>query len=143
MGLTAAAAKYFEGITGGRLKYEVVVTLVMVFSVVVSNFGLSAIISIATPVLSVVYPTVVTLIILSFFKRWISNLNIYRGAALVSFTVSFLTVLTTYGVPVPLVNSLPLADYGFNWVLPTAAGGLIGAFVRGRKKDLTDSGSAV
>lgn len=135
VGLTAAAAKYFEGISGGKLKYEVVVTLIMVFSIVVSNFGLSAIISIATPVLSIVYPTVVTLIILSFFKKRIKNLNIYKGAALASFIVSFLTVLTTYGISVPVVNSLPLVDYGFNWVLPTIAGGIIGGFVKTSKKD--------
>ena len=130
VGLTAASAKYFEGLSGGKVKYEVVVTLITIFSIIVSNFGLSAIISIATPVLSIVYPTVVTLIILSFFKKKITNLNIYRGAALVSFIVSFLTVLTTYGIHVPVVNSLPLTDYGFNWLLPTAIGGVIGAFIK-------------
>ena len=48
--------------------------------------------------------------------------------------MSFLTVLTTYGISIPVVNSLPLVDYGFNWVLPTIAGGIIGGFVKQAKK---------
>lgn len=86
------------------------------------------------PVLSVVYPTVVTLICLSFFKKKIRNVNLYKGAAAVSFAISFLTVLSTYGIAVPVINELPFAEYGFNWLIPTVLGGCIGNCIKSRKQ---------
>lgn len=134
IGLTSASAQYFNGLTGGKWKYESVVTIIILFSLIVSNLGLSAIIRIATPVLSVVYPTVVTLICLSFFKKKIRNVNLYKGAAAVSFAISFLTVLSTYGIAVPVINELPFAEYGFNWLIPTVLGGCIGNCIKSRKQ---------
>ena len=134
IGLTSASAQYFNGLTGGKWKYESVVTVIILFSLIVSNLGLSAIIRIATPVLSVVYPTVVTLICLSFFKKKIRNVNLYKGAAAVSFAISFLTVLSTYGIAVPVINELPFAEYGFNWLIPTVLGGCIGNCIKSRKQ---------
>ena len=130
IGLTAAASEYFENITHGKLKYGVMVGIICVFSAVVSSFGLSAIISIATPILCVVYPVAVCLILLSFFKNKIRNRNIYKGAALASFLVSLLTVGVTYGLPFAFIDVLPLSAYQLNWILPAAVGGLIGSLIK-------------
>lgn len=129
IGLTAASAQYFENISGGKLKYGVVVGVICAFSAVVSSFGLSTIISIATPILCVVYPVVVCLIVLSFLKKKLRNRNIYKGAALASFVVSLLTVGVTYGLPFGFIDVLPLSEYQLNWILPAIAGGVIGALI--------------
>ena len=39
IGLTSATGKYFSSITNGKLKYEITVIVVCVFSAIVSNFG--------------------------------------------------------------------------------------------------------
>lgn len=135
IGLTSASARYFEDVSGGKIKYETVVTIVIFFSLVVSNFGLSTIISIASPILSVVYPTVVTLIILSFFKNRIKNKNIYRGAGIFAFVVSVLTTMTTYHISIPLIHSLPFSQYGFNWLIPAIIGGILGAFLKTKEEE--------
>lgn len=129
IGLTAASAQYFENISGGKLKYGVVVGVICAFSAVVSSFGLSTIISIATPILCVVYPVVVCLIVLSFLKKKLRNRNIYKGAALAAFVVSLLTVGVTYGLPFGFIDVLPLSEYQLNWILPAIAGGVIGALI--------------
>lgn len=129
IGLTAASAQYFENISGGKLKYGVVVGVICAFSAVVSSFGLSTIISIATPILCVVYPVVVCLIVLSFLKKKLRNRNIYKGAALAAFVVSLLTVGVTYGLPFGFIDVLPLSEYQLNWILPAIAGGIIGALI--------------
>lgn len=129
IGLTAASAQYFENVSGGKLKYGVVVGIICAFSAVVSSFGLSTIISIATPILCVVYPVVVCLIVLSFLKKKLRNRNIYKGAALAAFAVSLLTVGVTYGLPFGFIDVLPLSEYQLNWILPTIAGGVIGALI--------------
>ena len=129
IGLTAAAAEYFDGITHGKLKYGVVVGIICAFSAVVSSFGLSTIISIATPILCVVYPVVVCLILLSFFKKKLRNRNVYKGAALAAFIVSLLTIAVTYGLPFQFIDVLPLSEYQLNWIIPAVVGGIIGALI--------------
>lgn len=129
IGLTAAAAEYFENITHGKLKYGVVVGIICVFSTVVSSFGLSTIISIATPILCVVYPVIVCLILLSFFKKKLNNRNVYKGAALAAFVVSLLTIAVTYGLPFQFIDVLPLSEYQLNWIIPAVVGGIIGALI--------------
>ena len=129
IGVTAASAQYFEEISGGKLKYGVVVGIACAFSAFVATFGLSTIISIATPILCIVYPVVVCLILLSFFRKKIRNLNVYRGAALAALIVSVLSVGVTYHLPFGFVNLLPLSEYQLNWILPTIVGGVIGALI--------------
>lgn len=134
IGLTAAAAEYFESITHSKLKYGVVVGIICVFSAVVSSFGLSAIISIATPILCVVYPVIVCLILLSFFKKKLRNRNLYKGTALAAFVVSLLTIGATYGLPFQFIDVLPLSEYQLNWIIPAIIGGIIGALIPQKRK---------
>jgi LIVCS family branched-chain amino acid:cation transporter len=134
IGLTSASADYFEHITSGRVSYKAVVIIVSVFSMVVSNFGLSTIISIAVPILSLVYPVVVILIILSFFRRRLLNTNVHKCASLAALIVSALTVISGYGVSMPLLDKLPLASFGLNWIVPAAVFGLLGALIPMKKR---------
>lgn len=130
IGLTSASAAYFEKITKGRLKYTASVVVICIFSMVVSNFGLSTIISFAAPVLCIINPIVTCLIIMYMFNDRLSNHNIYKGAILVVLVVSVLTVGESYGLPFGFINYLPLAAYQLNWVLPAAIGGLVGACIK-------------
>ena len=130
IGLASSAAEYFESLSGGRIKYATVVVIIGIFSVIVSNFGLSTIINIATPILSTVFPVVICLILLSFFKKRIHNRNIYKGAALAALLVSLFTVGNSYGLPFAFIDVLPLSSYQLNWILPAVIGGLIGALIR-------------
>lgn len=68
IGVSSAVASYFETLLKGKVKYNLILISMIVFSTVVANFGLTTIIGIAVPILSLVYPTIITLIILSFFK---------------------------------------------------------------------------
>ncbi|EQF53772.1 branched-chain amino acid transport family protein [Clostridioides difficile CD178] len=43
--------------------------------------------------------------------------------------VSVLTVATSFGIKIPLVNSLPFASLGFNWIVPVVIAGIIGNFI--------------
>lgn len=134
IGLVSSSAAYFEQITKGKVTYPMVVAIVCVFSTAVSSFGLSAIISIATPILSVVYPVVVCLIVLSFFKEKLTRSWIYKGAALTALVVSILTVGASYGLPFDFINFLPLSGYQLNWILPAVIGGIAGSRITDAEK---------
>lgn len=133
VGVASAVASYFESLLGGRVKYNIIITVIVVFSTVVANFGLTTIISFAEPILSVVYPTVITLIIMSFFHEKLQNRNIYKGATLVAFLMSVCTVLHNHGIGMNFIEKMPLAEYGFEWIIPAVIGGIIGSLVKTRK----------
>lgn len=139
--ILSAVAAYFDSITHGKLSYKFCVISICIFSAIVSNFGLSFIINIAAPILSVLYPPVIVLVILSFFKKKIRNGNIYKLATLFTFIVSLLTVIQGYGVSaLDFINKLPFSGVLLNWVVPAIVGGIIGAFIPDKKNTLTSQG---
>lgn len=131
VGVSSAVADYFEELLQGRVSYNIIITIIIVFSTFVSNFGLTTIISFASPVLTVVYPVVITLILMSFLRGRVKNPNAYKGATLFALIASCCSILK-----LDFVAHLPLAAYGFEWLLPTVIGGLLGACIRGKERVL-------
>ena len=130
IGLTSATAQFFEKNTNGKLKYELIVTIVCIFSAIVSNFGVSTIIKFSGPILDIIYPAMVVLVIMTLFGNKIKNNNAFKGATYTVLLVSIITVLNNMGlINIPFINTLPLSSLGFNWVLPALVGGIIGNFI--------------
>lgn len=129
IGLTSATAQYFTKISKGRIKYETIVVIVCVFSAVVSNFGVSTIISFSSPILSIIYPATIVLVLLTLFGDNIHNDNIFKGATYMALIVSVLTVVDSMGINVDFIHYLPFDSIGFNWIIPAIVGGVIGKFI--------------
>ncbi|MDD3347047.1 branched-chain amino acid transport system II carrier protein [Oscillibacter sp.] len=124
--LVSSAAAYFAHLSGERIPYRLLVILISVFSAEVSNFGLEQIVAIAGPILDIVYPPTLVLIALAFLHRWIPNDWVYRFAVLGALAFSLLSVLKGRGMPMDFLERLPLASYGFGWVVPAAVCGAVG-----------------
>lgn len=137
IGLVSSCASYFEGLTNGKLSYTKVVLLTVAFSYVVSNFGISTIISIAAPILSLLYPVVLVMIVLNFFSARIKNNNIYLFAAAFALIASAADVLCGFGLPLGFVKMLPLGSFQCGWVVPAIIGGIIGKFMPSSAKGLS------
>ena len=137
IGLTSATAKYFSSITNGKLKYKSTVIAICLFSLVVSNFGVDTIIKFSSPILEVVYPVLMVLAAMSLIFGNIKNDNVFKGAALATFIVSLLTVANSLWGVSPIMKELPLASFGFNWIVPAIIGGLIGNFIKAPSKTNT------
>ena len=140
IGLTSATAQFFEKITYGKLKYELVVTVVCVFSAIVSNFGVSTIIQFAAPILDIIYPATMVLVIMTLFGTKIKNDNAFKGATYTALLVSILTVANGMDiVNISFIDELPFSTLGFNWIVPVLIGGIIGNLIPShseRKKGL-------
>ena len=136
IGLTSSAASYFSNISNGKVKYQTLVIGICVFSLVLANFGVSTIIQFSAPVLEIVCPVLVALIATTFLDKYIKNDNAFKGVAYVTLLVSILSVgssLFNITQVSGLLSKLPLAQYGFNWVLPAILGGVIGNFIKTKK----------
>ena len=97
-----------------------------VFSAVVSNLGLDRIISIAGPILDLVYPPVVTTIFISvaipFVHDYISRFA--AGGALVWSALCSIDAMTS--ATIGFLHKTPFFEVGLSWIIPTIICGLIG-----------------
>lgn len=127
--LISSCSAYFETLFKGKVSYTVIAAIITIFSAFICNIGLSNIIAIAAPILSVVYPTALFLTVMSFFR---TETNIHRVAcvlgSIASLIVSLCGVLVdTLGVTaLTAIHTLPLDSFGFGWLVPTIIAALIG-----------------
>ena len=133
VGLTSATGQYFKKLTNGKLKYELVVIVVCVFSAIVSNFGVSTIIQFSAPIITLIYPATVTLIVLTLFGDKINNDNVFKFATYAALIVSMLTVANDFNISIPFILNLPFTSFGFNWIVPVIVSGIIGNFIEPKK----------
>ena len=130
IGLTSATGQYFSKLSNNKMKYEVIVTVVCLFSLVVSNFGVDKIIQLSAPILTFVYPPTIVLIVFTLFGKFIKNDNVFKLGTYAALFISILNIISDFGIKVPLINSLPLHSLGFNWVVPVLIASVIGLFVK-------------
>ena len=130
--LTSSAANYFCTISRGRLNYKALVAVVCVFAAAISCVGTETIIALASPVLSIVYPPVLVLLILSFFEHKISLWSV-RLATLVATACGVCEVIIGFGLMSNFLAALPLGSLGFGWLVPTVIAAVIGNFIKDKK----------
>jgi LIVCS family branched-chain amino acid:cation transporter len=123
VGLTCACAEYFSRIL--PLSYKTLVVLLALFSLLVSNLGLTKLIAFSIPVLTAIYPPCIALVALSFCKSfWHSHGRIVAPVMLVSFLFGLIDALKGAGfgdwLPTSLAH-LPLSGQGLAWLVPSLA----------------------
>lgn len=138
IGLVMVAGNHFEELTHGKVGYKTVILIVVVVSYLLSNFGLAKIISIAVPILSTLYPPMIVLVIMAYFDRIIKRDHIAAVAAYVAFAYALCETLHSLGLPLGFVTMLPFAEMGLGWILPAVLGGIVGAFIPGKRWDADD-----
>ncbi|MCM2533939.1 branched-chain amino acid transport system II carrier protein [Neobacillus pocheonensis] len=130
VGLTISCGQYFSKIAP-KLSYRLVVTVVTVASFLIANLGLNQIIFVSVPFLVMAYPLTIVLVTLSFFDRYFGgSQKVYAGAMLLTGIVSLYDGLKMVGLKwsfmQSLMDQLPLASVGLDWVVPSVVGGLAG-----------------
>ena len=126
IGLSSVAGNYFEELTDGKLKYKTTVITIIIASYAMSNVGLSTIISLAAPVLTVLYPPLIVLVVMALVDKYIKNDRIAGFAAYTALATSLIEATGMFGLD-KLIALLPLAEYGLGWIVPTLIGGLLGS----------------
>ena len=142
VGLTSAAGNFFEDISNGKIKYGVTVIVVTVISFALSLFGVDAIIALAGPVLTIVYPIIIALVFYMMFEKRVR----YDMAYIVMVAgVLVIAIIETVGDKIGLggmaasIQNLPLGQFGFTWFVPSlvcfAIGYVIGKMGVGKTLD--------
>ncbi|HBX22954.1 MAG TPA: hypothetical protein DEF34_04890 [Desulfotomaculum sp.] len=133
VGLAAGTAAYFEEASKKKWSYRNVAIVTLAISALISSFGLTKIIMITAPILSLVYPPCIALVA-GYVILGNKNIGIISGATIVAFAWGCLDALLGYLALaqidtsgfMALYNLMPLASLGMGWLIPTLIGGLIG-----------------
>lgn len=135
IGLTSATGQYFSKLSNDKIKYETIVTIVCLFSLVVSNFGVGTIIKFSAPILTVIYPPTIVLIVFTLLGQYIKNDNVFKFATYAALLISILNIMSDFGVNIPVIHSLPLSSLGFNWIVPVLIASVLGYFVKSKNSN--------
>ncbi len=134
LALVSSASSHFSQASGGKVSYRTLVIVCCLLSAVLSNFGVDMIISIAGPILNMVYPPALVLCILAFCKRKVLGDLTYRFATGAALLVSILLECqSVFGINLPFLAYLPLQSMGFSWLCPSLVFAVLGYFL-GRKR---------
>lgn len=130
VGLTTSFGDYFAKLIPA-FGYQKIIAFISVFSFVISNIGLSTLISVVLPILIMLYPVITVMITLSFFHKHLeNNMQVYYFGMAFAFAASFFDGLRNAGISLgflsDLVAKLPYFKLGIGWVIPAIVGCILG-----------------
>ncbi|MDH0968905.1 branched-chain amino acid transport system II carrier protein [Acinetobacter johnsonii] len=119
IGLTCACAEYFSSIT--KIGYKVWVFILIGFSFIISNLGLTKLIAFSVPVLSAIYPPAIVVIILSFGWKFFNHpRRVIAPVTAVSLVFGIVDGLKVANFELPYaLTHLPLAEQNLAWLIPS------------------------
>ena len=134
VGLITTCGHYFSTLTNGKLEYKKIVIVSVVLSFLLSLLGVDALLQLAVPVLSAIYPMVIALIFLSIFDRYIVYNWTYTGAVVGAFFIGGIQAIHLFSQMqggnflaelADWTNTLPLHQFGFEWLVPAIIGSVV------------------
>ena len=134
VGLITTCGHYFSTLTNGKLEYKKIVVGSVIISFLLSLLGVDALLQLAVPVLSAIYPMVIALIFLSIFDRYIVYNWTYTGAVVGAFFIGGIQAIHLFSQMqggnflarlAAWTNTLPLHQFGFEWLVPAIIGSVV------------------
>ena len=151
IGLVTSCAETFVKLFPHALSYRAWAVVFTLFSLIVSNIGLSAIITYSVPVLMLIYPPAITLILLALLgNAFQHNKKVYVCVTICSWAASIFDFLAALPDEMqsalhlePVIafarHTLPLFDLNLGWILPSLVGLCIGLLWRQKEKSADHS----
>ena len=139
-------AETFVKLFPHALSYRAWAVVFTLFSLIVSNIGLSAIITYSVPVLMLIYPPAITLILLALLgNAFQHSKKVYVCVTICSWAASIFDFLAALPDEMqsalhlePVIafarHTLPLFDLNLGWILPSLVGLCIGLLWRQKEK---------
>jgi LIVCS family branched-chain amino acid:cation transporter len=149
IGLVTSCSEMFANMFPHSMSYRGWTIAFTIFSFVISNAGLTAIIKYAVPVLMLLYPMVTVLILAALCEKYFhKSTHVYRWVILGAFIPALFDFCKTLpegiqtALNIPAMTALgakifPFFDLGLGWIVPSLIGLAIGIVVmktRGEKQ---------
>ncbi|MFT5872324.1 MAG: LIVCS family branched-chain amino acid:cation transporter [Clostridium sp.] len=119
IGLLASGAEFFTKLSNNKLPYKTTAIIMAVISGCIATMNVDSIITMAGPVLQVLYPIVIVLIVITLLGDKVKNNKV---VAITTYTALVISILDTVnglsGNAIGFIKFIPLASAGFAWVIP-------------------------
>ncbi|MBY0121785.1 branched-chain amino acid transport system II carrier protein [Bacillus sp. S/N-304-OC-R1] len=138
----AAVSEYFERIVPS-ISYKKWLIIFSILSLIITNFGLNTILTLASPILLLLYPIAIALIALIFTNNLFKgHRSVYIGTIIGVGFVAILDALKDAKIAPETINSIfgfiPLFENGAGWIVTGLVGFVIGFLVaKSRKEPIT------
>ena len=154
IGLVTSCGEMFVKLVPGKLNYRGWAMVFTLFSFIVSNVGLTAIITYAIPVLMLLYPLATVLVILALTEKAFSKSKyVYGWVTLGAFIPAVFDFCKTLpegiqnALHIPAMTELgrsvfPFFDLGLGWVFPALIGLVIGLVLTAVNRNKTGKAAA-
>lgn len=146
IGLVSSCAEMFLKLIPGKLNYRGWAMAFTLFSFIISNVGLTAIIQYAVPVLMLIYPLCVTLVILALCEKLFGGSKyVYMCVTIFTAVPALFDFLKALGVSAvgDLGSKLfPFFDISLGWVVPALIGLVLGVILAAVNKGKADKKAA-
>lgn len=125
VGIVTGTADFVQGVLGdSKSAYQITAILGCLIGVIVGQFDVQYIISIAVPALMFIYPITIALILLNVLPETYGSKLVYRGvtATVLLFSIpDFLQIFVTEEWVSQLKMFIPFSKYSLGWVFPSIA----------------------
>lgn len=135
----AAVSEYFERIVPS-ISYKKWLIIFSILSMIITNFGLNKILTMASPVLLLLYPLAIALIALVFTNNLFhGRQSVYVGTIIGVGFVAVLDALKDANVSPEAINNIfgfiPLFENGAGWIITGLIGSIVGFIVSKFRQD--------
>ncbi|MCH4984741.1 branched-chain amino acid transport system II carrier protein [Macrococcoides goetzii] len=125
-GLVVAVSEYFNEIFP-KISYKTYAITFTLFSFILANQGLKAVIEKSIPVLLILYPIAMTLVLIMLVAKFVPTpLLAFQIPIILVTIVSVLSVLSSQFKILPFMNALPLKAQSMEWLIFAVVGYIIG-----------------
>lgn len=125
-GLVVAVSEYFNEIFP-KISYKTYAIAFTLFSFILANQGLKAVIEKSIPVLLILYPIAMTLVLIMLVAKFVPTpLLAFQIPIILVTIVSVLSVISSQFKVLPFMNSLPLKAQSMEWLIFAVVGYIIG-----------------
>ena len=126
VGIVTGVSDYFKGFfNDSQLVYQIVAVVSCVFGVLIGQFNVDFIITIAIPVLMIIYPVTIVLIVLNVLPDKVTSVLVFKWvvavAILFSLPDAFPFAEENTSFLANCIKSIPLVEHQLAWVLPSLA----------------------
>ena len=137
-GLISTCGNFFNDVSDGKLQYKHIVTVATIIAFAISLIGVEGIINVAVPVLTAVFPIVIFLILASIFDFQIKYNGVFIGGVIGAGVVGIIEAINLFskmqggnalGGLVDKINTFPLANFAFEWLVPAVICAVIGGLI--------------
>ncbi|OMF19732.1 branched-chain amino acid transport system II carrier protein [Paenibacillus sp. FSL H8-0548] len=131
IGLITSCSTYLNKLIPS-ISYKLFAIILSVVSAAFANVGLTQLIEISVPVLTIIYPLAIMLMLLTFLHPLFKGKKqVYHVSLILTFMISLVDGLADTGLKLPFLHTLfndylPMNKIGLGWLLPAFVGAILG-----------------